>query len=80
MTGLSKRMNFPILKAIKISEEQNRNWNPKLIRNALDSNMPDTKDLLQKLYDIMRIKMKVRFDLNDQEMESLMKIEEVLNV
>lgn len=80
MTGTMKKMNFPILKAIKINEEQNNNWNPKLIRNALDSNRVDIKELLQKLYDMMRIKMKVRFDLNDQEMESLMKIEEVLNV
>ncbi len=47
-------MNFPILKAIKINEEQNKNWNPKLIRESLEgnSNEDEIKGIL-KVYNYL---------------------------
>ncbi len=51
-------MNFPVMKGIKISEEQAKNWDVNLVRNALDSNGSESKDLLQnfkRLYEIMNI-------------------------
>ena len=62
------------------NESQNKNWNPKLIRNLLDSNNSDVKDLLQKLYDIMIIKMKPIVELTEEERNSIIKIKEVLNI
>ena len=40
-------MNFPIMKGIKINEEQAKNWDVNLIREFLDSN--DTNDNLNIL-------------------------------
>ena len=80
MTGHEKKKNFPITKSIMINESQNKNWNPKLIRNLLDSNNSDVKDLLQKLYDIMIIKMKPIVELTEEERNSIIKIKEVLNI
>lgn len=37
MTGKNKKMNFPILKTIRINEDQNKQWNAKNIRHFLDS-------------------------------------------
>jgi len=38
MTGKNKKMNFNKIKTIKITEEQEQNWNPNEIRNLLDGN------------------------------------------
>jgi len=38
MTGKNKKMNFPVIKHIRITREQAKNWNPDKIRHQLDIN------------------------------------------
>ena len=54
MTGENKPNNYPVNKAIRITEEQASNWNPEAIRDLLDKK-PNGKaiELLKELYDIM---------------------------
>ena len=38
MTGADKKLNFPVYKGIKITEDQEKNWNAENIRKYLDGN------------------------------------------
>ncbi len=64
MTGTNKKMNFPIMKGIKISEEQAKNWDVQLIRNALDgdSNEDELKGCL-KVYNYLFEKITGNFKI-----------------
>lgn len=37
MTGTNKKLNFDVIKTIKITRKQENNWNPKNIRGFLDN-------------------------------------------
>ena len=67
------------LKNIWLSDEEVNKWDPKKIHEFLNSNGSETKELLRQLYDIMRIKMIPKFELNEEERNSIIKINEVLN-
>jgi len=56
MTGKDKKMNFPIVRNIRLNELQNDKWNPKQIREFLDGKTDNNvmKDL-KRLYQIMNV-------------------------
>ena len=41
MTGKDKKMNFPIVRNIRLNEQQNDKWNPKCIRAFLEGETVD---------------------------------------
>ena len=55
MTGKDKKMNFPIIRNIRLNEQQNDKWNPKLIRGFLEGNSNDVMKDFKRLYQIMNI-------------------------
>ena len=63
MTGKNKKMNYPVFKAIRLSENQAKKWNTALIRKFLDNetvyntedNQNETKEVLQKSKDYYEI-------------------------
>ncbi len=75
MTGKNKKMNFPVFKAIKISETQNENWNPKLIRIVLENN-PIV--LLKQLCKLMDEKMDYNEIPNEDDIKLIKQIEELI--
>ncbi|MFO8019496.1 MAG: hypothetical protein R6U96_12790 [Promethearchaeia archaeon] len=77
MTGKNKKMHYPIVKSIRINKSMETNWNPEEIRGFLkgDSNL---KTLLQKLYEIMETKMKFTSKLSEENIETIKRIEEVI--
>ena len=52
MTGKDKKMNFPIVRNIRLNEQQNDKWNPKHIRAFLEGKTIDL-DLTDKLVLLM---------------------------
>jgi len=38
MTGADKKLNYPVYKGIKLTEEQSQNWDPEKIRKLLNGN------------------------------------------
>lgn len=75
------------IKTIRVSEEQELNWDPELIRSVLEGNNKSNdsikinalKGYLKGLYDIMNGKMNPITKLGPNEMELLINIEEVIN-
>lgn len=55
MTGKDKKMNFPIVRNIRLNQRQNEEWNPKLIRGFLDGNSNDIMKDFKRLYQIMNV-------------------------
>lgn len=62
MTGKDKKLNYPIYKAVKVNEEQNKKWDsntPKLIRNLLEGklavNDSEVMPRFKRLYEIMNL-------------------------
>lgn len=55
MTGKDKKMNFPIVRNIRINDQQNNKWDPKLIRGYLDGKAieRENNDLIDKLVLLM---------------------------
>lgn len=56
MTGKDKKMNFPIVRNIRLNEQQSDKWSPKQIREFLDGKTDNNvmKDL-KRLYQIMNV-------------------------
>ncbi len=52
MTGKDKKMNFPIVRNIRLNEQQNDKWNPKRIRAFLEGETVDL-NLIDKLVLLM---------------------------
>ncbi len=52
MTGKDKKMNFPIIRTIRLNEQQDDKWNPKRIRAFLEGETVDL-DLMDKLVLLM---------------------------
>lgn len=52
MTGKDKKMNFPIVRNIRINEQQNDKWDPKHIRAFLEGKTMNI-DLVDKLVLLM---------------------------
>ena len=65
MTGKDKKMNFPIVRNIRLNEQQSDKWNPKSIRGFLDGKIDNNvmKDL-KRLYQIMNIFLLPRINEN----------------
>jgi len=55
MTGKDKKMNFPIVRNIRLNHRQNEKWNPKLIRELLDGKSNGVMKDFKRLYQIMNI-------------------------
>lgn len=51
MTGSNKKMNFPIIKQIRLNEQQALNWNAKAIRSFLDKNSNDFLEVLREMFE-----------------------------
>lgn len=74
------------IKSIRITEEQESNWNPDSIRTFLEGNTKSNdsirinplKDYLRGLYDIMENKFELKTDFTPGELETLLKIEEII--
>ena len=65
-----------IRKMIRISEEENENWDIVKVHEFLSS--PGENNHLQKLYEIMVNKMTPKTKLNPEEMTILLEIEEMI--
>lgn len=57
MTGTNKKLNFDVIKTIKITKKQHNNWNPKNIRDFLDNKREfsfneQINNIQQPLYDM----------------------------
>ena len=55
MTGKDKKMNFPIVRNIRLNQRQNEKWNPKLIRELLDGKSNGVMKDFKRLYQIMNV-------------------------
>ena len=55
MTGKDKKMNFPIIRNIRLNQKQNDKWNPKNIRAFLEGNSNDVMKDFKRLYQIMNV-------------------------
>ena len=55
MTGKDKKMNYPIVKHLRINEKQNANWDYKKVRAFLDKKAIEFEntDLIDKLVLLM---------------------------
>ena len=80
MTGKDKKMNYPVTKHLRITDQQNANWDYKKVRAFLEggSRIPTEKNYLKELYDIMENKFELKKDFTPGELETLLKIEEIL--
>ena len=72
MTGKDKKMNYPIVKHLRINEKQNANWDYKKVRGFLDGNY------LKFLYELLETKFELKKDFSPEELDTLLKIEEIL--
>lgn len=72
MTGKDKKMNYPIIKHLRINEKQNANWDYKKVRAFLDGNY------LKFLYELLETKFELKKDFSPEELDTLLKIEEIL--
>ena len=52
MTGKDKKMNFPIVRNIRLNHKQSDKWNPKHIRDFLEGKTMNT-DIVDKLVLLM---------------------------
>ena len=75
MTGKNKKLNFPILKQIRINQEQAEKWDSKAIRNFLEgneiskNNSLDTQILLKMIPAF--IESGIKINLEEQEIERI---------
>ena len=67
-----------IRKMIRISEEENDNWDIIKVHEFLQNSSPGDNNLLQKLYEIMINKMTPKTKLSPEEMTILLEIEEMI--
>jgi len=65
-----------IRKMIRISEEENNNWDIIKVHEFLSS--PGDNNLLQKLYEIMINKMTPKTKLTPEELTTILEIEEMI--
>ena len=49
MTGRDKKMNYPIIKHLRINEQQNANWDFKKVRAFLDNR--NQLDILREMFE-----------------------------
>lgn len=79
MTGKDKKLNFPIYKAVKVNEEQNKKWNsntPKLIRNLLEGKLAIDTQILKKLlikFIDLEVKLEDTTEIEDKRIVELIK-------
>ena len=66
-----------IRKMIRISEEENNNWDIIKVHEFLSS--PGDNNLLQKLYEIMINKMTPKTKLTPEELTTILEIEEMID-
>lgn len=66
--------NLIVRKTIRLNNQQVENWNPENVRHFLNDN------LLEKLYNLMVNAMKPKRILNQEEIETIKKIGEILNL
>lgn len=84
MTGKDKKMNFPIIRNIRLNQKQNEKWDPKSIRAFLEGKAiergPDENSqiLLKALYNLMSEKMDFIETPSDQDIEIITKTKEVI--
>ena len=67
-----------IRKMIRISEEENDNWDIVKVHEFLQNKLPGDNNHLQKLYEIMTTKMIPKTKLSPEEMTILLEIEEMI--
>ena len=67
-----------IRKMIRISPEENDNWDIVKVHEFLQNKLPGDNNLLQKLYEIMINKMTPKTKLSPEEMTILLEIEEMI--
>ena len=67
-----------IRKMIRISPEENDNWDIVKVNEFLQNKLPGDNNLLQKLYEIMTTKMIPKTKLSPEEMTILLEIEEMI--
>jgi len=65
MTGKDKKMNFPLVRNIRLNQRQDDKWNPKLIRGFLDGKTDNNvmKDF-KRLYQVMNVYLLPRINEN----------------
>lgn len=79
MTGTNKKMNFPILKAIRLTEEQDKKWDSKKIRSFLGgSSIEEDVEFLKSLYELMGTKMDFIETPTDEDIELITRIKEMI--
>ena len=74
------------IKSIRLTEDQDSNWDPDLVRSVLEGSNKSNdsirinklKGFLKGLYDIMNDNMNAIIPLTPEEMELLLNIEEVI--
>ena len=64
-------IDYPTMKAIRVSEDMAANWDPDLVRLVLDGE-------LEFLYDLMGEKMEFTAEPTDREIQRIAQIKEVL--
>lgn len=77
MTGKDKKMNFPIVRNIRLNEQQNDKWNAKNIRAFLEGKEFGNIDLIDKLV-LLMIKAGINseiygIDIKESEIQSNIK-------
>lgn len=70
MTGANKTLNYPVIKTIKITPEQENNWNPIKIRNCLDKKESIDTRILKKLIPVF-IEKDIEIDLLEEEIHRI---------
>jgi len=82
MTGKDKKMNYPVIKHIRITDQQNANWDYKKVRGFLSGNSNNTEIVakFRRLYDIMNLHMKFKGKVDLDIINELEQIEVLLNV
>jgi len=79
MTGADKKLNYPIYKAVKINDEQNKNWDsntPKLIRDLLEGKLSIDTQILKKLlvkFIDLEVKLEDTTEIEDKRIMELIK-------
>lgn len=73
MTGKDKKMNYPIIKHLRINEKQNANWDYKKVRAFLDGKFVDTEILKKLLVKFIDLEVKLE-DLTELEHKRIMEM------
>ena len=68
-----------IRKMIRISPEENDNWDIVKVHEFLQNKLPGDNNLLQKLYEIMINKMTPKTKLTPEELTTILEIEEMID-